>query len=110
LRTNRNAAPIEGDRASSHLAGVTVDIARKGMSRKERQWLTKYLVEMRELGLVEAIEERRQSCFHIMVSNRYADWRQARQTPRQIEASKGAAAGTINYKPARSSHRLVLQP
>ena len=32
-RSNRNAAPIDGDTASSHLAGLTVDIGKRPMSR-----------------------------------------------------------------------------
>jgi uncharacterized protein YcbK (DUF882 family) len=79
LRTNRNAAPIEGDTASSHLAGVTVDIAKKGLSYAQIKWIRNYLLEMKELGLVEAVEERWQAVFHIMVSERYAEWREQRQ-------------------------------
>src|SRR6266496_4063624 len=37
-RRNGNAAPIEGSTASSHLAGLTVDIAKKGLSRKQHRW------------------------------------------------------------------------
>src|SRR5579872_783390 len=32
-RHNRHAAPADGDTASSHLAGVTVDLQRRGMSK-----------------------------------------------------------------------------
>src|SRR5205085_11756295 len=32
-RHNRNAAPAEGETASSHLAGLTLDIQRRGMSK-----------------------------------------------------------------------------
>jgi len=75
MRHNRNAAPAEGPVASSHLAGLTIDIAKHGMSRKQRKWMVDYLVRMRDLGLVEAVEERKQACFHVMVSERYAAWR-----------------------------------
>jgi hypothetical protein len=75
MRHNGNAAPAEGPRASSHLAGLTVDIAKRGMNRKQRKWMEEYLVRMRDLGLVEAVEERKQACFHVMVSDRYAAWR-----------------------------------
>ena len=34
-RHNRNAAPADGDTASSHLAGVTVDLQRRGMSKEQ---------------------------------------------------------------------------
>jgi hypothetical protein len=70
-RHNHNAAPAEGDTASSHLAGTTVDIAKRGMSRKQRAFVEKYLVNLRNQQLVEAVEERRQACFHVMVFDRY---------------------------------------
>jgi uncharacterized protein YcbK (DUF882 family) len=73
-RTNRNAAPEAGETASSHLAGLTVDISKRGLSRKQHKWLENYLADLREQGLIEAAEERRQACFHIMVSERYANW------------------------------------
>jgi hypothetical protein len=76
-RHNRNAAPAEGDTASSHLAGVTVDLQRRGMSKQQVRFVQRYLFYLRELGLVEPEEERRHWCFHVMVSDRYADWRQS---------------------------------
>jgi len=76
-RHNRNAAPAEGDTASSHLAGLTVDLQRRGMSKAQVHFVERYLFYLRELGLVEPEEERRHWCFHVMVSDRYADWRQS---------------------------------
>ncbi len=73
-RHNRNAAPAEGEIASSHLAGVTVDLQRRGMSKAEIHWVENYLVPMKAAGLVEPEEERRQWVFHIMVSDRYSEW------------------------------------
>lgn len=75
-RHNRNAAPWEGETASSHLAGVTVDLQRRGMSKAEIRWMEHYLFYMKALGLVEPEEERRQWVFHIMVSGHYAEWRE----------------------------------
>lgn len=75
-RHNRNAAPAEGDTASSHLAGVTVDLQRRGMTKQQVRFVEVYLFYLREVGLVEPEEERRQWVFHIMVSDRYRDWRQ----------------------------------
>jgi uncharacterized protein DUF5715 len=75
-RYNRNAAPVDGDTASSHLAGVTVDLQRRGMSREQIQWMEHYLFYMKALGLVEPEEERHQWVFHVMVSGRYSDWRE----------------------------------
>ncbi|HVR27338.1 MAG TPA: DUF5715 family protein [Candidatus Polarisedimenticolia bacterium] len=75
-RHNRNAAPADGDTASSHLAGLTVDLQRRGMTRQQVHWMEQYLFYMKALGLVEPEEERHQWVFHIMVSGRYADWRE----------------------------------
>src|SRR5271170_227462 len=75
-RHNRNAAPADGDTASSHLAGVTVDLQRRGLTKDEIRFIERYLFYLNAIGLVEPEEERRHWCFHIMVSDRYSDWRQ----------------------------------
>jgi len=75
-RHNRNAAPADGDTASSHLAGVTVDLQRRGMTKQQVRWMEHYLFYMKALGLVEPEEERRQWVFHIMVSGHYSEWRE----------------------------------
>ncbi|HTT24418.1 MAG TPA: DUF5715 family protein [Candidatus Sulfotelmatobacter sp.] len=75
-RHNRNAAPAEGDTASSHLAGVTVDLQRRGLNKEQVRWMEHYLFYMKSLGLVEPEEERRHWCFHIMVSGHYLEWRE----------------------------------
>ena len=75
-RRNRNAAPADGDTASSHLAGVTVDLQRRGLTKEQIRWMEQYLFYMKAIGLVEPEEERRHWCFHIMVSGRYAQWRE----------------------------------
>jgi hypothetical protein len=75
-RRNRNAAPAEGDTASSHLAGITVDLQRRGMTIEQMRFVERYLFYLNALGLVEPEEERRHWCFHVMVSDRYDDWRQ----------------------------------
>ena len=76
-RHNRNAAPAEGEIASSHLAGVTVDLQRRGMSRDQIKWMQEYMLPLKNLGLIEPEEERRQWVFHVMVSERYTDWRES---------------------------------
>jgi Family of unknown function (DUF5715) len=77
-RHNRNAAPESGEIASSHLAGVTIDLQRRGMSKAQVKWMEEYMRPLKELGLVEPEEERRQWCFHIMVSGEYTSWRETR--------------------------------
>lgn len=76
-RHNRNAAPELGEVASSHLAGITVDLARRGLTPSQHKFMEDYLKNLRDLGLIEVAEERRQKCFHVMVSDRYTDWREA---------------------------------
>src|SRR5579864_6480772 len=79
-RHNRNAAPEKGETASSHLAGITVDIQRRGMSRQQVHWMEQYILPLKNLGLVEPEEERHQWVFHVAVSGRYADWRESKTT------------------------------
>jgi hypothetical protein len=95
-RRNRNAAPIEGDTASSHLAGLTVDIGKRGLTKKQHQWVENYFAKLRELGLIEVAEERRQACFHIMVSERYSDWRN------QLVGSTESATAAPESQPVTS--------
>ena len=83
-RHNRNAAPEIGELASSHLAGTTVDLARRGLTKPQHAWVEGYLKNLRDQGLVEAAEERSTWCFHVMVSNRYTEWREANQLADKI--------------------------
>jgi len=83
-RSNRNAAPEIGDNASSHLAGITVDLAKRGLTRTQHQWIEGYLKNLRDQNLIEVAEERRQACFHVMVSDRYTEWREATQAADKI--------------------------
>jgi hypothetical protein len=88
-RRNRNAAPIEGDAASSHMAGLTVDINKRGLTRKQHKWIESYLKQFRDEGLIEVAEERRQACFHVMVSERYSDWKQEQEQPEAPAQAQG---------------------
>jgi hypothetical protein len=68
LRTfNGNAAPSDGDIASPHLTGATIDIAKRGMSRAELRWTRDYLWRLQKQGKLDAEEEFHQRCFHISV-------------------------------------------
>ena len=86
-RHNRNAAPEYGVTASSHLAGLTIDLQRRGMSKAQVQWMEAYMKPLKELGLIEPEEERRQWCFHIMVSGAYSDWRMSHMLAVQAGSS-----------------------
>ncbi|MBZ5664589.1 MAG: DUF5715 family protein [Acidobacteriia bacterium] len=98
-RHNRNAAPVDGDTASSHLAGVTVDLQRRGLTKEQIRFVERYLFYLNALGLVEPEEERRHWCFHVMVSDRYGDWRQTqtiflRPPVQQPDAAPGTVTAT----------------
>jgi hypothetical protein len=71
-RHNGNAAPEAGETVSTHLAGVSVDILKSGMTGKEHLWLEQYFLPLKEAGLIDPIEERRQPVFHVVVFNTYS--------------------------------------
>src|SRR6266404_1933541 len=75
-RRNKNAAPEEGETASSHLSGLTVDLAKRGLTKKQHTWLERYLADLKSANVLEPAEERRQACFHVMIFERYAQWRE----------------------------------
>jgi Family of unknown function (DUF5715) len=103
-RHNRNAAPAEGDTASSHLAGVTVDLQRRGMTKDEIRFVERYLFYLNALGLVEPEEERHHWCFHVMVSDHYNDWRQTQTIfPRSPVDEPGAAPGNVTASAAAAA-------
>ena len=87
-RHNRNAAPEKGETASSHLAGLTVDLQRRGMTKPQVKWMEEYLRPLKEMGLVEPEEERRQWCFHIMVAGAYDEWRATRMLAEQQDVNR----------------------
>lgn len=96
-RHNRNAAPAEGETASSHLAGITVDLQRRGMSKEQIRWVEQYLFYMKAVGLVEPEEERRHWCFHVMVSGRYAEWRETQDiVPMERPETQATASSGTN--------------
>src|SRR5215472_10131111 len=70
-RHNRYAAPAWGDTASTHLAGVAVDVSRRGLTKAQYDWIRGYLQPLQEKGLVDPIEER-QPVLHIVVFDKYS--------------------------------------
>lgn len=97
-RHNSNAAPESGDTGSSHLSGLTVDLAKRGMTRKQHAWLENYLAGLKADNVIEPLEERRQACFHVMVFQRYDDWRDGKLA--RVEIAPPAAAVTSAPLPA----------
>jgi len=70
-RTNGNAASAEGDIASPHLTGATIDIVKQGMNRRELTWMRDHLLPIQQSGHIDVEEEFRQACFHITVYKSY---------------------------------------
>lgn len=69
---NGNAARTSGPRASSHLTGSTVDIARIGLNGTEQAFIRSRLLFHERGGRIEATQESRQAVWHIMVFKQYA--------------------------------------
>ena len=94
IEVNGNAAPAEGDIASPHLTGATIDIAKKGLSISEVAWMRAYLLPLQTAGKIDVEEEFYQSCFHITVYKSYAPPVQPKPAPHE-RGSKSAliAAG-----------------
>jgi hypothetical protein len=91
IRVNGNAAPAEGDTASPHLTGATIDIAKKGLSLSEIAWMRAYLLPLQAAGKIDVEEEFYQSCFHITVYKAYMPT--ARPRPARHSAATLLAAG-----------------
>lgn len=76
-RHNHNAALASAESrddvemVSPHLTGAAVDIAKRGMSRKQRAWVQNYLLNLQNEGLIDAEEEFRQPVFHISIYRDY---------------------------------------
>ena len=92
-RHNRNAAEAEGDLASPHLTGAAIDIAKRGLTRKQLDWARDYLLQSQNNGYLDVEEEFRQRVFHITV---YKDYELA--NPR--EAATVAQPQTVLQSPS----------
>ncbi|MGD0902040.1 MAG: DUF5715 family protein [Terracidiphilus sp.] len=88
MEINGNAAPAEGDIASPHLTGASIDIAKQGMSRQEIGWMRSWLLPLQEEGKIDVEEEFQQACFHITVYKSYAP-----PAPPPTEAEEIASQG-----------------
>jgi hypothetical protein len=70
-RWNRNAAPVHGETASAHLAGVAVDLQRRGLTLEQVRFIQRKLKYLSDLGMVIVEEELKQPCFHVVVTGEY---------------------------------------
>jgi Family of unknown function (DUF5715) len=86
MKVNGNATAAEGDVASPHLTGATIDIAKQGLTRQEIGWMRAWLLPLETAGKIDVEEEFRQSCFHITVYKSYAPPKPARKSAAQAAA------------------------
>jgi hypothetical protein len=86
MRVNGNATAAEGDVASPHLTGASIDIAKNVLSRKEVAWMRAWLLPLQTAGEIDVEEEFRQSCFHITVYKSYAPPQPVRKPVAQATA------------------------
>jgi len=93
IEINGNAAPADGDVASPHLTGAAIDIAKKGLSVSEIDWMRAYLLPLQTAGKIDVEEEFYQSCFHISVYKSYAPPVQTRPSRKRGNSSTLIAAG-----------------
>jgi len=100
MRTNGNAAPAEGDIVSPHITGATIDIVKKGMSRREINWMRQQLFLLQSAGKIDVEEEFQQSCFHITVYKTYAP---SRPDPRTSPATPGDKSPAPDNRRSHSS-------
>jgi hypothetical protein len=89
MKVNGNATAAEGDIASPHLTGATIDIAKQNMSRQEIGWMRERLLTLQDAGKIDVEEEFQQSCFHITVYKSYVPPKPARK-PTERAAAKPA--------------------
>lgn len=70
-RWNHNAAPVDGESASSHMTGATVDLQRRGLNKKQIHFIEMQLMYYYARGWIIEEEELAQPCFHTMVSGTF---------------------------------------
>jgi hypothetical protein len=89
MKINGNATSAEGDVASPHLTGATIDISKQGLSREEIGWMRARLLPLEQAGKIDVEEEFHQACFHITVYKSYVPLRPARKKTAQATAGQG---------------------
>jgi hypothetical protein len=93
MKVNGNATAAEGDIASPHLTGATIDIAKTGLTRKEIAWMRVWLLPLQTAGKIDVEEEFQQSCFHITVYKSYIPAAPARKPAALAKANQAKTTG-----------------
>jgi hypothetical protein len=106
-KVNGNAAAAEGDIASPHLTGASIDIAKQGLSRQEIGWMRAWLLPLQSTGKIDVEEEFQQACFHITVYKSYVPPKPARKAVVQAKATSAepGQAGQDRTGKAKSGQR-----
>jgi hypothetical protein len=91
-KINGNAAAAEGEIASPHLTGATIDIAKQGLNRQEIGWMRAWLLPLEQAGKIDVEEEFQQACFHITVYKSYLPPKPARKSAAQAKAAPAGAS------------------
>jgi|WetSurMetagenome_2_1015567.scaffolds.fasta_scaffold19904_5 hypothetical protein len=99
MRTNGNATSAEGDIASPHLTGATIDIAKHGMSNQEVGWMRAWLLPLQDAGMIDVEEEFQQSCFHITV---YKSFVLANPSAMPVVQASAAPIQALPVRPSRA--------
>lgn len=89
---NGNAAPANGEIASPHEFGATVDIGKKGMTARQMAWMRGYLLPLQEAGQIDVEEEFYQACFHVTVYKSYVPAPLVRRHPEVANTQVDAGA------------------
>jgi len=109
-RHNRNAAAESGETGSSHLAGITVDIQRRGLTRDQIQWVEQYMAPLQAMGLIEPEEERHQWVFHVMVSDHYEGWRDSSAVATAVASAAPSEVHSVPEPEAPSAAQVMGSP
>lgn len=94
MKVNGNATAAEGDVASPHLTGATIDIAKNGLTRQQVGWMRSWLAPLQEAGKIDVEEEFQQSCFHITVYKSYIPDKPVRKPPAQASEPQGKTSSS----------------
>lgn len=65
---NKNASTT-----STHPTGATVDVTWKKMHRQQVAWVAGQLLTLQKAGKIQATQEQKQPCFHVLVLKKYSD-------------------------------------
>ncbi len=105
MAINGNAAPADGDVASPHLTGATIDIGKHGLTMSEIAWMRAYLLPLQSAGKIDVEEEFHQACFHITVYDSYAPMPLMSRPPVEVASAPQAPAARPRVVRA-SIHRV----